>query len=39
MDDKKSDYCFGERSIYSFGNNTDPFALNIDNTKNGKNGK
>lgn len=39
MDDKKSDYTFGERSIYSFGNNTDPFVMNIDNTKNGKNGK
>lgn len=39
MDDKKSDYTFGERSIYSFGNNTDPFVMNVDNTKGGKNGK
>ena len=39
MDDKKSDFIYGERSIYSFGDNTDPFAMNIDNTKNGVNGK
>jgi hypothetical protein len=39
MDDKKSDFVFGERSIYSFGDNTDPFVMNIDNTKNGINGK
>ena len=39
MDDKKSDYLYGERSIYSFGDNSDPFVMNIDNTKNGVNGK
>lgn len=39
MDDKKSDTIYGERSIYSFGNNTDPFVMNVDNTKNGRNGK
>lgn len=39
MDDKKSDYIYGERSIYSFGDNTDPFVLRTENTKNGVNGK
>lgn len=39
MDDKKSDFIYGERSIYAFGDYTDPFAMNIDNTKNGINGK
>lgn len=39
MDDKKSDFLYGERSIYSFADNTDPFVMNIDNTKNGINGK
>lgn len=39
MDDKKSDFIYGERSIYSFGDNSDPFVMNIDNTKNGVNGK
>jgi hypothetical protein len=37
MDDKKSDYIYGERSIYSFGDNTDPFVLRTENTKNGSN--
>lgn len=37
MDDKKSDFIYGERSIYAFGDYTDPFVMNIDNTKNGKN--
>ena len=27
MDDKKSDYCYGERSIYHYGNDSDPFVL------------
>lgn len=39
MDDKKSDYIYGERSIYSFGDNSDPFVLRTENTKNGVNGK
>lgn len=39
MDDKKSDFLYGERSIYSFSDNSDPFVMNIDNTKNGINGK
>lgn len=39
MDDKKSDYVFGERSIYYFGNGNDPFVLRTENTKNGPNGK
>jgi len=39
MDDKKSDFIYGERSIYAFGDYTDPFVMNIDNTKNGVNGK
>lgn len=39
MDDKKSDFIYGERSIYAFGDFTDPFAMNINNTKNGVNGK
>lgn len=39
MDDKKSDFIYGERSIYAFGDYSDPFVLNIDNTKNGVNGK
>ena len=37
MDDKKSDFIYGERSIYSFLNNDDPFVMNVDNTKNGVN--
>lgn len=36
MDDKKSDFCFGERSIYSHGDKTDPFCLKITNSKNDK---
>jgi hypothetical protein len=36
MDDKKSDHVYGERSIYSFGNNTDPFALKAENAKEDK---
>lgn len=39
MDDKKSDYTYGERSIYYFGNGSDPFVLKTENTKNGVNGK
>ena len=39
MDDKKSDYTYGERSIYFFGNGNDPFVLKTENTKNGPNGK
>ena len=39
MDDKKSDYTYGERSIYHFGNDNDPFVLRTENTKNGPNGK
>ena len=39
MDDKKSDYTYGERSIYFFGNGSDPFVLKTENTKNGANGK
>lgn len=39
MDDKKSDYVYGERSIYYFGDGTDPFVLKTENTKNGVNGK
>jgi len=39
MDDKKSDYTYGERSIYFFGNGTDPFVLKTENTKSGANGK
>ena len=39
MDDKKSDYTYGERSIYHFGNGTDPFVLKTENTKNGPLGK
>jgi hypothetical protein len=39
MDDKKSDYVFGERSIYYFGTGNDPFVLRTENTKNGPNGK
>ena len=39
MDDKKSDYTYGERSIYYFGTGNDPFVLRTENTKNGPNGK
>lgn len=39
MDDKKSDYTYGERSIYHFGNGNDPFVLKTENTKNGPLGK
>lgn len=41
MDDKKSDYLYGERSIYHFGgaNCNDPFVLKTENTKNGPLGK
>ena len=39
MDDKKSDYIYGERSIYHFGTDNDPFVLRTENTKNGPNGK
>lgn len=39
MDDKKSDYIYGERSIYHFGTGNDPFVLKTENTKNGANGK
>ena len=31
MDDKKSDYLYGERSIYSFDDNSDPFVLKTEN--------
>ena len=33
MDDKKSDFEFGERSIYSHSDKTDPFCLKIANAK------
>ena len=39
MDDKKSDFLYGERSIYAFGNYDDPFVMKTENTKNGPNGK
>jgi hypothetical protein len=39
MDDKKSDYTYGERSIYYFGTGNDPFVLRTENTKNGPLGK
>jgi hypothetical protein len=39
MDDKKSDYTYGERSIYHYGTDNDPFVLRTENTKNGPNGK
>lgn len=39
MDDKKSDYTYGERSIYYFGTGNDPFVLKTENTKNGPLGK
>ena len=39
MDDKKSDHIYGERSIYHFGTDNDPFVLKTENTKNGPNGK
>lgn len=39
MDDKKSDYTYGERSIYHFGTDNDPFVLKTENTKNGPLGK
>lgn len=39
MDDKKSDYTYGERSIYYFGSGNDPFVLKTENTKNGPLGK
>ena len=39
MDDKKSDYIYGERSIYHYGTDNDPFVLRTENTKNGPNGK
>ena len=39
MDDKKSDFLYGERSIYAFGNYDDPFVLKTENTKNGAAGK
>lgn len=39
MDDKKSDYIYGERSIYHFGSGNDPFVLKTENTKNGPLGK
>jgi hypothetical protein len=39
MDDKKSDYLYGERSIYHYGSDNDPFVLKTENTKNGPNGK
>lgn len=39
MDDKKSDHIYGERSIYHFGTDNDPFVLRTENTKNGPNGK
>lgn len=35
MDDKKSDYIYGERSIYHFGKGNDPFVLKTENTRNG----
>lgn len=38
MDDKKSDFIYGERSIYAFGNYDDPFVMKTENTKNGPNG-
>lgn len=31
MDDKKSDYVFGERSIYKYVDETDPFCLKTEN--------
>jgi len=39
MDDKKSDYTYGERSIYHFGTDNDPFVLKTENTKNGPLGR
>ena len=39
MDDKKSDHVYGERSIYHYGSDNDPFVLRTENTKNGPNGK
>lgn len=36
MDDKKSDYVYGERSIYLTDDITDPFCLKIDNKKKDK---
>lgn len=39
MDDKKSDHIYGERSIYHYGTDNDPFVLRTENTKNGPNGK
>ena len=37
MDDKKSDFVYGERSIYNTDDQTDPFCLKIDNSKKDKN--
>ena len=36
MDDKKSDYVYGERSVYLTDDTTDPFCLKIDNKKKDK---
>jgi len=36
MDDKKSDYVYGERSIYYTDDTTDPFCLKTENSKKDK---
>lgn len=36
MDDKKSDYVYGERSIYQTNDLSDPFCLKIENNKSDK---